>query len=80
MRLLASTITAALAFTSAVSASELLEARQESLKPFEVTATVYNSPNGRPGSYPCTSYSKLIPLKQFVDLGVFTQGQQFVQR
>lgn len=30
-----------------------LEARQDALKPFEVTAVVYNSYNGRPGGYPC---------------------------
>ena len=55
MRFIASVFTVALVFGSSASASELLEARQESLKPFEVTATVYNSPNGRPGSYPCKS-------------------------
>lgn len=80
MRFAASTLTVSLAVSSAVSASELLEARQEALKPFEVTATVFNSPNGRPGSYPCMSCHKLLPRKQFADLDVFAQGPRFVRR
>ncbi|KAF3008614.1 hypothetical protein E8E13_008051 [Curvularia kusanoi] len=54
MRFTLTSIATALALSSAtplVSATPL-SARQEALKPFEVTAASYNAPNGRPGSYP----------------------------
>ena len=48
-----SLVAAALALTPSATATPL-SPRQEALKPFEVTATSYTAPNGRPGSYPCT--------------------------
>lgn len=52
MRFTFSSLTAALALTFATTSAAPLESRQDALKPFEVTAAVYNNYNGRPGSYP----------------------------
>ncbi|OSS50380.1 hypothetical protein B5807_04811 [Epicoccum nigrum] len=48
---ISSLVAAALALTHLATATPL-SPRQEALKPFEVTATTYSAPNGRPGSYP----------------------------
>jgi hypothetical protein len=48
-----SLIAAAVALTPSATATPV-SPRQEALKPFEVTATTYSAPNGRPGTYPCT--------------------------
>lgn len=49
-----SILAVALTFGSSLSSATPLEARQDALKPFEITAMTYNSPNGRPGNYPWT--------------------------
>jgi hypothetical protein len=56
-----SSLVSTLAFTFAAASAVPLEARQNVLKPFEVTAAVYNNYNGRPGSYPCTKMCDLSP-------------------
>ncbi|KAF3048207.1 hypothetical protein E8E12_011244 [Didymella heteroderae] len=53
MRITLLSLSVNLAFAFAISAAPL-DARQDALKPFEVTAAVYNNYNGRPGSYPWT--------------------------
>jgi hypothetical protein len=74
MQLTRSTLVAILAVTSCAIASPL-QARQDTLKDWQVTSAISHTPSGRPGSYPWATITANITDPNQLTLGTSSDGK-----